>query len=162
MTQSDSGPVVRLDHPAGIVEVAGTGLPLVRIVRSPGTEAHPHIPVGTRDRALLTLTVDGAPARIVPGRGRLLRSSYRVDAFTGDTRYRLVPCSLDSSRFLRDGAPLGTFTSEGDGHVRSEGFADAGAQPRDIAVGTALAAAFGTGGQPWWATALDMAGELTP
>ncbi|SDM30442.1 hypothetical protein [Streptomyces wuyuanensis] len=162
MDQTVSGPVVRLDHPMGIVEVSGSGLPPVRIVRSPGTEPHPHIPVGTRDRALLTLTVDGAPARIAPGRGRLLRGSYRVDAFAGSTRYRLVPCSLDSSRFLRDGVPLGTFTSEGDGHVGSDGLTDAGAQPRDIAVGTALAAAFGTGGQPWWATALDAVAELIP
>ncbi len=150
---------VRLDGAAGTVRVSGDGLPVVELVRAAGTPADAHVPVGTRRAALLTLTVDGAPAVIRPARGRLLvRRSYRVDVRAGGVRYRLVPCSYEESRFLRDGRRLGTLVSSGDGRVIDTW--DTPPEPLDLAVGTALAAAFGTGAAPWWDTLGDIVGEL--
>ncbi|GAA4908705.1 hypothetical protein ACFPM3_12405 [Streptomyces coeruleoprunus] len=154
-------PTVALDHEAGTLDVTGPDLPPVRLVRGSGTEASPHIPIGTRDAALLTLTVDGTPARIAPARGRLSRRSYRVDVTLDDgTAYRLVPCSYGESRLLRDGHRLGLLDSSGDGVVGAEWHEEV--TPLDVAVGTTLAAAFGTGAQPWWQTALEFIGDLTP
>ncbi|GGY43224.1 hypothetical protein [Streptomyces omiyaensis] len=147
-----------LDGPAGTLRVSGAGLPPVELLRAPGTPADAHTPIGTRKAALLTLTVDGAPAVLRPSRGRLLRRSYRVDVRTGGFRYRLVPCSYAESRLTRDGVRLGTLSSSGDGHVTDEW--DADPTPLDLAVGTALAAAFGTGASPWWETLGDIVGEL--
>ncbi|MFE1271641.1 hypothetical protein [Streptomyces sp. NPDC058758] len=149
---------IALDGPAGTLRVTGAGLPAVELVRAPGTPADAHTPIGTRRAALLTLTVDGAPAVIRPARGRLLRRSYRVDVRVGGHRYRLVPCSYGESRLSRDGRRIGTLESSGDGRV-SDAW-DAGPTPLDLAVGTALAAAFGTGAAPWWETVGDIVGEL--
>ncbi|MFF9013472.1 hypothetical protein ACF09C_10970 [Streptomyces sp. NPDC014870] len=153
---------IDLDGPAGTLRVSGHELPTVELVRAPGEEPDPLIPIGTRAAARLTLTVDGAPARLKPGRGRLLRRSYRVDAVVAGTRYRLVPCSYVESRLLRDGRPLGIFESSGDGAV-DEDWAE-GAEPTalDRSVGAALAAAFGTGGAPWWDTTGNIVAELIP
>ncbi|MET9954812.1 hypothetical protein ABZ135_25150 [Streptomyces sp. NPDC006339] len=151
---------IDLDGPAGTLRVSGHGLPTVELLRSPGAAPDPLVPLGTRDPARLTLTVDGAPARIRPAKGRLSRRSYRVDAIVSGTRYRLVPCSYGESRLTRDGRPLGTLESTGDGRVDADWAP--GATPLDQALGTALAAAFGTGAQPWWQTAADLAAELIP
>ncbi|MFC9702318.1 hypothetical protein ACFTWD_16605 [Streptomyces sp. NPDC056943] len=148
------------DGDAGTLRVSGHGLPTVELVRAPGTRPDPHIPIGTRKPALLTLSIDGEPAAIRPARGRLLRRSYRVDVRTDGVRYRLVPCGYDDSRFTRDGNRLGTFLCSGDGKVIDEW--DGAPTPRDLALGTALAAAFGTGASPWWETVGDIVGELIP
>ncbi|MEU6988633.1 hypothetical protein ABZ946_35390 [Streptomyces sp. NPDC046324] len=153
---------IDLDGPAGTLRVSGHDMPTVELVRAPGDEPEPLIPIGTRRAARLALTVDGAPARIRPGRGRLLRRSYRVDAVVSGTRYRLVPCSYVESRLLRDGRPLGTLESSGDGRVDAEWASGTEPEPLDRAVGTALAAAFGTGGAPWWDTATNIVAELIP
>ncbi|WP_137988419.1 hypothetical protein [Streptomyces vilmorinianum] len=153
---------IDLDGPAGTLRVSGYGMPTVDLVRAPGAPVNEHVPIGTRKTALLTLTVDGQPARIRPARGRLLRSSYRVDARVDGTRYRLMPCSWHESRLVRDGQRIGTLESSGDGTVEAEWKPDAGLTPRDRAVGTALAAAFGTGASPWWETVGDIVGELIP
>ncbi|OKK02639.1 hypothetical protein AMK26_23850 [Streptomyces sp. CB03234] len=155
-------PTVMLRSGAGTLDVRGPGLPYVRLVRAPGTEPGPHIPIGTRDPALLTLTVDGRPARVSPAKGRLSRRSYRVDARVGDARYRLVPCGDEESRLLRDGRRLGELESSGDGRVTADWDEDARPTAQDVAVGTALAAAFGTGAQPLWETTLDAVTELIP
>ncbi|MFB7590484.1 hypothetical protein [Streptomyces sp. NPDC056169] len=151
---------IDLDGPAGTLRVSGHGLPTVELVRAPGTDPDPHIPIGTRKPALLTLTVDGEPAAIRPARGRLLRSSYRVDVRTDGVRYRLVPCGYDDSRLTRDGRRVGTLLCSGDGRVVDTWEDDP--TPRDRALGTALAAAFGTGASPWWETVGDIVGELIP
>ncbi|MFE5792705.1 hypothetical protein ACFQ8C_09015 [Streptomyces sp. NPDC056503] len=153
---------IALDGPAGTLLVSGTGLPVVELVRAAGTPADEHTPIGTRKAALLTLTVDGAPAVVRPSRGRLLRRSYRVDVHTGGLRYRLVPCSHGESRLSRDGRRIGTLSSSGDGRVTDEWDAGPGTVPTplDLAVGTALAAAFGTGAAPWWETLGDIVAEL--
>ncbi|MEW5659036.1 hypothetical protein ABGT92_27360, partial [Streptomyces cinereoruber] len=52
---------IELDGAAGTLRISGPGLPVVELVRAPGTEPADHIPIGTRRAALLTLTVDGAP-----------------------------------------------------------------------------------------------------
>ncbi|MGW6568243.1 hypothetical protein [Streptomyces sp. NPDC054975] len=153
---------IDLDGPAGTLRVRGHGLPTVELVRAPGDAPDPLIPIGTRAADRLTLTVDGAPARIRPSRGRLLRRSYRVEATVSGTRYRLVPCSYAESRLLRDGRPLGTFQSTGDGTVDADWAEDCEPTPLDRAVGTTLAAAFGTGAAPWWDTATNIVGELIP
>ncbi|MEU9863101.1 hypothetical protein AB0D99_19740 [Streptomyces sp. NPDC047971] len=153
---------IDLDDRAGTLRVSAAGLPTVELVRAPGTTPDPHIPIGTRKRDLLTLTVDGEPATIRPSRGRLLRRSYRVDVRVGDTRYRLVPCGYVDSRLLRNGRPLGTLDSSGDGRVDDEWAAGTEPEPLDRAVGIALAAAFGTGAAPWWETLGDVVSELIP
>ncbi|MFF8831844.1 hypothetical protein [Streptomyces sp. NPDC015131] len=153
-------PVVELPAATGPVDVTGPGLPHVRIARTAGTEADPLVPIGTRDPALLTLTVDGRPQRLTPAKGRLSRRSYRVDARVDGTRYRLVPCSYGESRLLRDGRRLGELESSGDGRVSAEWREGARVSPQDAAVGTALAAAFGTGAQPLWESLLDVVTEL--
>lgn len=151
---------IDLDGPAGTLRVSGHGLPAVELVRAPETPPDAHTPIGTRKAALLSLTVDGEPARIRPARGRLLRHSYRVDVRTDGVRYRLVPCGYDYSRFTRDGRRVGELLCSGNGKVIDTW--EPGATPRDIAVGTALAAAFGTGAAPWFETVGDIIGELIP
>ncbi|MDV5146747.1 hypothetical protein R1T08_21785 [Streptomyces sp. SBC-4] len=151
---------IDLEGPAGTLRVSGHGLPTVELVRAPGTDPDAHTPIGTRKPALLALTVDGEPAVIKPARGRLLRRSYRVDVRCGGVRYRLVPCGYVDSRFTRDGRRIGILTSSGDGKVIDEW--DGDPTPHDLALGTALAAAFGTGASPWWETLGDIVGELTP
>ncbi|MFF8291424.1 hypothetical protein ACF068_19635 [Streptomyces sp. NPDC016309] len=160
LDHSPATPDVDLRPAAGTLDVTGPGLPHVRLVRAPGTEPDPHVPLGSRDPALLTLTVDGRPARIAPAKGRLSRHSYRVDATVGDVRYRLVPCSYGESRLLRGGRRLGELESSGDGTVTAAWNDDAKPLAQDVAVGTALAAAFGTGAQPLWQTTLDVVAEL--
>ncbi|GAA2482219.1 hypothetical protein [Streptomyces gobitricini] len=155
-------PDVELRSGDGTLDVTGPGLPHVRLVRTTGTEPDPHIPIGTRDPALLTLTVDGRPARISPAKGRLSRRSYRVDARVGGVRYRLVPCGNEESRLLRDGRRLGELESSGDGRVTADWDENATVPAQGVAVGTALAAAFGTGARPMWETTLDVLGELIP
>ena len=151
---------IDLDGPAGTLRVSGHGLPTVELVRAPGTRPDTHTPIGTREPALLALTVDGEPATIHPARGRLLRHSYRVDVRTDGVHYRLVPCGYDYSRFTRDGRRLGTFLCSGNGKVIDKW--DGSPTPRDRALGTALAAAFGTGASPWLGTVGDIVGELLP
>ncbi|MEV4944298.1 hypothetical protein [Streptomyces sp. NPDC053755] len=153
---------IDLDGPAGRLRVSGHGLPTVELVRAAGARTNRLVPIGTRDRAALALSVDGRPARIRPARGRLLRRSYRVDATVLGARYRLLPCSHVASRLLRDGRRLGTLESSGDGRVAADWTAPAAPSPLDIAVGTALAAAFGTGAAPSWETVGDIVGELIP
>ncbi|GGT69561.1 hypothetical protein [Streptomyces lateritius] len=151
---------IDLDGPAGTLRVSGYGMPTVELVRATGATVNRLVPIGTRRPAQLTLTVDGAPARIRPARGRLLRRSYRVDARVQGTRYRLMPYAYDRSRLTRDGRRIGALSSTGNGRVDADWAV--GASPRDIAVGTALAAAFGTGAAPWFETVGDIVSELIP
>ncbi|MEV6248198.1 hypothetical protein AB0M38_18660 [Streptomyces sp. NPDC051742] len=153
---------IDLDGPAGTLRVSGHGLPTVELVRAPGTAPDAHTPIGTRKAALLALSADGEPATIRPARGRLLRSSYRVDARVAGVRYRLMPCSHVDSRLSRDGRVLGTLESAGDGRVDADWAPGADLTPLDHALGTALAAAFGTGAAPWWETVGDIVAELIP
>lgn len=153
---------VRLDSERGEVTVTGERVPRVELWRAEGTEGEDHIPVGTRDGARLTLTVDGEEAVIDPAKGRLTRRSYRVDVRYAERSWRLVPDSIPGSRLVRAGAYLGDFSSDGDGKVLVEWREDADPEALDAALGYALAAAFGTGAQPLWMTAIEMVGDLLP
>ncbi|HEY9372898.1 hypothetical protein [Streptomyces sp.] len=156
-------PRVDLDLATGIVRVAGDGLPEIVLARAEGGgEINDAIPIGTRDPTRLTLAVDGRPARLRPAKGRVFRRSFRVDATVDGVDYRLVPCSYAESRLTRDGRALGLLDSTGDGAVFAEWQDDTEVLPQDIAVGTALAAAFGTGAAPWWQIVIEFIGELIP
>lgn len=147
---------VRVDVVRGEVVVAGERVPRIEIRRAEGTEFEEHIPVGTRNGTLLTLTVDGADAVIEPARGRLTRSSFRVDVGYGEHSWRLIPNSMDGSGLFRDATEhIGDFSSEGDGRVLGEWREEAEPEALDAAFGYALAAAFGTGAEPTWMLTVD-------
>ncbi|MFC9856847.1 MULTISPECIES: hypothetical protein [unclassified Streptomyces] len=148
-----------------VLVVSGENIPRVTLTRAPGAGIDDHIAIGTRVPGHLTLTVDGRDATIRPAKGRLSRRSYRVDVTYAGTSYRLVPDSIPSSRLTRDGKRIGDFSSDGDRRVVAEWRAEtAGAaiEPLDAAIGYALAAAFGTGGQPMWMMAVDVVSEALP
>ncbi|WP_435058962.1 hypothetical protein [Streptomyces sp. bgisy060] len=153
---------VRWDVERGGVTVSGERVPRVELRRAEGTEGEDHVPVGTRDGALLTLTVDGEEAVVDPAKGRLTRRSYRVDVRCAERSWRLVPDSLPGSRLVRSGVRLGEFSSDGDGKVLVEWREDAEPEALDAALGYALAAAFGTGAQPLWMTAVEVISDLLP
>ncbi|NUP17217.1 MAG: hypothetical protein HOZ81_14135 [Streptomyces sp.] len=153
---------VRLDMNVGEVTVEGESVPRIELLRAEGTEAEEHIPIGTRDGGRLTLTVDGEEAVIDPAKGRLTRRSYRVDVRHADHTWRLVPDSIPGSRLLRDEQHIGDFSSDGDGRVLAEWREDAEPEALDVALGYALAAAFGTGAQPMWMLTVEAAGEMLP
>jgi hypothetical protein len=158
-----SGPLtVHLDTERGHVVVEGGAIPRIVLSRAAGTEAEEHIPVGTRDSGLLTLTVDGERAAVHPAKGRLTRRSFRVDVRHAGHVWRLVPDSLPGSRLLRDGRRLAELTCEGDGRVQADWRADAAPEALDVALGYALAAAFGTGAQPMWMLVTDAIADLIP
>ncbi|WP_406343732.1 hypothetical protein [Streptomyces sp. NBC_00648] len=152
-------PVVEFDADAGTVTVSGEGLPAVALRRT-GGKANDHTPVGTRDAGLLTLAVDGEPARISIAKGRLTRRSYRVDVRCGTAKYRLAPDSIAGSRLVRDGRRLGTLMCDGDGRVEADWHDGAKVLPLDVSMGYALAAGFGTGAQPMWMTATEIVADL--
>ncbi|WP_344574612.1 hypothetical protein [Streptomyces lunalinharesii] len=157
---------IALDADRGVLTVTGDEIPTVSLVRAEGTDVDETVPLGTRSAAALTLTVDGERARLAPARGRFLRRSYRVDVECAGGRYRLTPDSMEESTLFKDGITIGELSSTGDGRVSANWPEDrpAGSEvlPRDAAVGYALAAAFGTGGQPFWVTAVAFVGELLP
>ncbi|MEU4918732.1 hypothetical protein [Streptomyces parvus] len=143
--------------------VSGEGIPRVVLTRAPGAEVDDHILIGTRDPRRLTLTVDGRDATIKPGKGKLRRRTYRVDVRCAGTAYRLVPDSIPSSRLTRNGQRIGDFSSVGgDRRVIAEWRDGAVVEPADAAIGYALAAAFGTGGQPMWMMAIETVSEFLP
>ncbi|MEH6377095.1 hypothetical protein V7793_22575, partial [Streptomyces sp. KLMMK] len=153
---------VLLDSDEGRVEVLGDAVPPAVLERAAGAQTDVHVPVGTRNGAHLTMAVGAEAVRLVPGRGRLSRRSYAVKAVLDGVAYRLVPDSLDGSRLLKDGRHIGDFSSGGDGRVLAGWKEGADVAPADASVGYALAAAFGTGGQPMWMMAIEAASELIP
>ncbi|MYR04793.1 hypothetical protein GTW63_04380 [Streptomyces sp. SID6137] len=152
---------VRLDPQEGEVTVEGESVPRVVLRRAAETHAADHIPIGTRDGTLLTLTVDGEEAAVAPAKGRLTRRAYRVDVRHAGYARRLVPDSVPGSRLLRDEQHVGDFSSGG-GRVLAEWRDDAGPNATDAAIGCTLAAAFGTGAQPMWMIAIEMIGDMIP
>ncbi|WP_245700773.1 hypothetical protein [Streptomyces roseifaciens] len=153
---------VLLNDEEGWVEVLGDAIPPAALDRAAGAETDAHVPIGTRKGAHLTMTVDGDPVRLAPGKGKLSRRSYAVDVTRDGITYRLVPDSIAGSRLLKDGKHIGDFSSDGDGRVLAEWKEGADVSPADASVGYALAAAFGTGGQPMWMMAIEAAAELIP
>ncbi|MER6299056.1 hypothetical protein ABT247_05695 [Kitasatospora sp. NPDC001539] len=144
------------------VTVSGERIPTVVLARDPDCEPDPQIAIGTRDATHLTLTVDGDPVPLRPGRGRLLRGSYRVETTYDGAAYVLVPDSIPSSRLTRDGKRLGDFSCDGDQIVLARWRDDAPTRPADAAIGYALASAFGTGGHPTWMLLVEAVAALIP
>ncbi|MEU1817988.1 hypothetical protein ABZ543_22755 [Streptomyces roseifaciens] len=153
---------VLLNDEEGWVEVLGDAIPPAALDRAAGARTDAHVPIGTRKGADLTMTVDGDAVRLAPGKGRLSRRSYAVDVTRDGVAYRLVPDSLDGSRLLKNGKHIGDFSSGGDGRVLAGWKKGADVSPADASVGYALAAAFGTGGQPMWMMAVEAVSELIP
>ncbi|MGW2596286.1 hypothetical protein [Streptomyces klenkii] len=153
---------VLLNDEEGWVEVLGDAIPPAAVDRAPEAGTESHIPIGTRDGDHLSMTVDGEPVALAPAKGKLSRRSYAVDVTRDGVAYRLVPDSIACSRLLKDGKHLGDFSSDGDGRVLAEWKEGAEVSPADASVGYALAAAFGTGGQPMWMMAIEAAAELLP
>ncbi|MFH8410503.1 hypothetical protein ACH4FX_37855 [Streptomyces sp. NPDC018019] len=139
-----------LDAAAGLLTVRGERVPTAELRRAPGAAPAGFVPIGTRDGAALRLTVEGRPAHLAPGRGRLTRRSHRVDVVHGGVRYRLLPDSPNGSRLVKDGRRIADFSSDGAGHVWADWHPDVAPPLReDAAIGYALAAAFGTGAEPF-------------
>lgn len=140
--------IVHTDIERGWIEVAGDGFPSVHLRRSETAEVSTYVPIGTRDPAHLTLTVDGTPAVLSPGRGRFTRGSFRVDAHVGELRYRFHPSDEDGSRLSRDGQRLGELMLEPETvELMAVWSPGADVRPQDAALGYALATAFGTGAE---------------
>ncbi len=140
--------IVHTDIERGWIEVAGDDFPSVHLRRSETAEVSTYVPIGTRDPAHLTLTVDGTPAVLSPGRGRFTRGSFRVDAHVGELRYRLHPSDEDGSIFSRDGQWLGVLMLEPETvELMAVWSPGADVRPQDAALGYALATAFGTGAE---------------
>lgn len=128
-------------------------------------ELQAHIPIGTRERQHLRMMVDDLPVSLRPGAGRWSRFSYRVVVEHEGRQYLYRPRTGESSRLLRDGFRLGDFTIAESGEVQvswlndPDGVAETGndsehdddraaePEPVDVAIGFALAAAFGAGAE---------------
>jgi hypothetical protein len=164
VTDTLFGPLtVRLNSWRREVVVEGEAVPRVVLSRASGTKDDGETPIGTRNAGLLVLSVDGEAAALAPGRGRLIRRSYRVDVRHAGRHWRLLPHSMPDSRLLRDGRRLGDFHSKGRGEVKAAKWrSDAKPDAMDAAVGYALAAAFGTGAESMWATAADLVFDAFP
>ncbi|GAA2242896.1 hypothetical protein GCM10010145_06550 [Streptomyces ruber] len=150
------------EHGDTLVVTGGDAIPRVVLTRAPEAEVDEQIVIGTRDPRHLRMTVGGDDAEITPARGRLTRRSYRVDVSYAGAAYRLVPVSVGTSRLTRDGKRLGKFSSDGDLRVIAEWEEGAEVVPADAAVGYALAAAFGTGGQSLWTAVVEVVSEALP
>ena len=136
--------IVNTDIEKGWVEVAGDGFPAVHLRRSETADVSPYVPIGTRDPAHLTLTVDGTAAALALGRGRYTRGSFRVDAHLDGVHYRFHPSDEDGSRLTRDGKRLGELMLEPETvELMAVWVPGAGVRPRDAALGYA----FGTGAE---------------
>jgi hypothetical protein len=140
--------IVHTDIDKGWVELAGDGFPAVHLRRSETAEVSQYVPIGTRDPAHLTLTVDDTPAVLALGPGRFTRGSYRVDARVGRVHYRFRPSDEDGSQLSRDGQRLGELMLEPETiELMAVWEQGANVRPQDAALGYALATAFGTGAE---------------
>ncbi|MBP2328061.1 hypothetical protein JOF56_008446 [Kibdelosporangium banguiense] len=129
----------------GAVEVSGTQVPTVAIQRSADAELNKFVPIGTREAAHLTMSVDGVEAELRPGPGKLTRRSYRVDLVLAGTHYRFTPDSDETAELSREGAEIAVFRMEDTNGEFSVGWLADDSQPADAAIGYALSVAFRTG-----------------
>ena len=130
-----------------VVVVAGDGATQSRatIQRSADAALLSYIPIGTRDAAHLSMSLDDDSVALRPGPGRYTRRSYHVVAIHRGAQYLLKATSEVSSWLSRDGARLGEFSRIDDADVRVVWKPGAAVSTADAAIGFALAAAFGTG-----------------
>lgn len=137
------------DAERGTVEVAGEQVPTVVIQRSPRVEPNASVPIGTREAAHLTATIDGVDAELRPGKGKLTRASHRVVLALADTHYSFVPDSDDTTQLRRDSTKLASFelldVKGGDEFIVRWLVERDDTRPGDAAIGYALSVAFRTG-----------------
>jgi hypothetical protein len=161
LTETQELPI-ELEVEAGRVAVTAThasGVSTVVIERHGTAGTVRHVPIGTRDAAALTMHIDGEPVSLRPGRGRYMRGSYKVRVKHGTVTYLFRPKSPDSSRLFRDGVRLADFELR-DGTIDVTWHAQTTPAAPDVAVGHALAAAFGTGAQFFIMLLLDLLGHV--
>ncbi|WP_232664730.1 hypothetical protein [Pseudonocardia sp. TRM90224] len=150
--------IVHTDNENGSVEIAGDGLPSVVVSRSEAASVTQLVPIGTRRAEFLTITVDGRPGTVTPGRGSFTRRSHRVDSVIGGTRYRMKPKDEHTSTVLRDGKPYGLILLEPESIELTATWEPHSPQPQDVAVAYALATAFGTGAEHTLILLLEIVG----
>jgi hypothetical protein len=131
----------------GVVEVSGEQIPTVIIERSSDAELNKFVPIGTREAAHLTVSVDGIEDDLRLGPGKLTRGSYRVELTFAGAHYKFMPDSADATQLWRDGAKIASFSlDDADGTFVVHWQTDRDdSQPADAALGYALSAAFRTG-----------------
>jgi len=137
---------VRANRRDGVIEIDGVDAPLARLLRTGDGMVEPGSLIGTREAGRLALTVGDRTAEVTPGKGVLIRRSFRVDVRVDGVAYRLAPDSARTSVLLRDGVRIGRLTADPDAMVLSaEWFPDAPVSPADAVIGHLLAVSFGTG-----------------
>ncbi|WP_328467397.1 hypothetical protein OHA21_48905 [Actinoplanes sp. NBC_00393] len=143
----------------GRVAVRAGGFVTIERIGDPA--ARKHVPIGTRDRKHLRMTIDGVPAVLRPGPGRYTRGSYKVRVVHDGAAYLLRPKDPETSRLSRDGFRLGDFQVV-DGEVRVDWDPDTRITPTgaDLAIGYALTAAFGAGASFFIVMLLDLLGHV--
>jgi hypothetical protein len=146
------------------VEVSGEQVPTVAIDRSAGTEPDRFTPIGSRDQAKLRMTVGGDEVALHPGKGKLLRRTYRIDVTNGKIHYRFRPNSVATAQLVRDGAKIVEFSMrDEDGDFLVQWLVERDdSQPADAAVGYALSVAFRTGAMSAHSALLHGLAELLP
>lgn len=145
--------------PEGLV-LAGDAVPGVELIRLVAGEPTQGVPIGTRRRRDLRMTVGGHSVDLRPGKGGLPRRSYRIAVRTRAADLLFTPSSPTQARLVRGSTyrgdnELGTFERFEDGSVFATWSVPVTVlgkevqapvpEPAEAAVGYALAAGFGTG-----------------
>ncbi|QIS12758.1 hypothetical protein [Nocardia arthritidis] len=142
-----------------------------------GARTRRSVPIGTRDASCLAAWVNDRRMKVLPGRGRALKRSYRVVAEIDDRVLTLEPISGGASRFLNGGPreiekSFCTFAMLNNGSVYVEwktptttealGHTVEPPQPteEDVLTGFALVAAFGIGSLSWVEIILNFVGAF--
>jgi len=161
----------------GRLLLTGDGVPDVELVRTGSVDPRKGIPIGTRRRRDLTMTVAGQDVELSPASERLTRRSYRIAIGTHTGNLLFTPCSPTETRLVRGSSyrgdnELGTFERATDGWVFarwSDTITALGVvveapapEPAEAAIGYALAAGFGTGARFLLATCTDALEQLLP
>ncbi|WP_229348612.1 hypothetical protein [Streptomyces sp. UNOB3_S3] len=144
----------------GVLVVSGPAIPRVRIARDWRAGRNKDVPIGTRVAKELTISVDDAAVVLLPGRPGLIRRSHAVTVQCGEVTYEYVPDSYRRSRLVRDGRRVGRFRTRITGRAKAEWEPQADVRPLDVAIGYALAVAFGTGARPAWLDAIDSTADF--
>lgn len=161
----------------GRLLVTGDGVPDVELVYTGSVEPRQGIPIGTRRRRDLSMTVGGQDIDLRPGTGRLTRRSYRIAVGTPAGDLLFTPCTPAESRLVRGSSyrgdnELAMFERAADGGVFATWSASVTAlgvvvkaptpEPAEAAIGYALAAGFGTGARLFLAACMDALEQLLP
>lgn len=162
---------------SGRLLLTGDGVPDVELVYTGSVEPHQAIPIGTRRRHDLSMTVGGQDIDLRPGSGRLTRRSYRIAVGAPVGALVFTLCTPTESRLVRGSDyrgdnELGMFSRAEHGEVCatwSDTVTALGVvmtapapEPAEAAIGYALAAGFGTGARLFLAACMDALEQLLP